>query len=308
MTANLPTLIAAAKSLVLARKGRWYASYGVCLCPAHNDQNPSLRISPGRHKLMFHCYAGCDFRQIENLIGADIPTKPVTSAPSAAQESEINRANTRKDWIAKKIWSSAKPLVGSIAYHYLVNRGLTNITSPALRFAANALHPILKTQHPALIALISTADGIMTGIQCSFIDADKRQLIVSEDRRTILGLQRGGAVQLTPCAQQPDQQIRHLGLCEGTENGLAAQQLFGIPVWASLSTKRLPGVAIPDSVTRLRIFADHDAAGLQAARKAQQIYSKPGRLVTIEAPDRYGQDWLDVLNEHHTPPIAQNHV
>ncbi len=35
-------------------------------CPAHNDKNPSLSISDGNNKILFHCFAGCSKESIIN--------------------------------------------------------------------------------------------------------------------------------------------------------------------------------------------------------------------------------------------------
>lgn len=34
-------------------------------CPAHDDQNPSLHITPVSDRLLFHCFAGCSYEQVK---------------------------------------------------------------------------------------------------------------------------------------------------------------------------------------------------------------------------------------------------
>jgi putative DNA primase/helicase len=42
----------------------------LALCPSHDDQNPSLKISEGRDgRALIHCHAGCKFDSVLNAIG-----------------------------------------------------------------------------------------------------------------------------------------------------------------------------------------------------------------------------------------------
>jgi putative DNA primase/helicase len=37
----------------------------IALCPAHDDQKPSLSIAEGRSgKVLFYCFAGCSYRDV----------------------------------------------------------------------------------------------------------------------------------------------------------------------------------------------------------------------------------------------------
>ena len=71
----------------------------------------------------------------------------------------------------------------------------------------------------------------------------------------------------------------------------------GLPVWATLSTSGLEQVALPASVNRIVILADHDAsgAGLRAAETAARRLRSEGREVVIAMPSREGDDFNDLL-------------
>jgi len=58
-----------AKTLTQLLGGEWHDSgYGTACCPAHDDANPSLSISPGStRRVVVHCHAGCDQ---DEVIGA----------------------------------------------------------------------------------------------------------------------------------------------------------------------------------------------------------------------------------------------
>lgn len=45
--------------------GRQY----ICLCPAHKDQKPSLTITERENKILLHCFAGCNIKNILSSVG-----------------------------------------------------------------------------------------------------------------------------------------------------------------------------------------------------------------------------------------------
>jgi hypothetical protein len=50
--------------------GRWYFT---AYCPGHDDAKRSLKISEGKHRLVWFCHAGCSERKIRHkLIGLGI--------------------------------------------------------------------------------------------------------------------------------------------------------------------------------------------------------------------------------------------
>ena len=58
-----------------------------------------------------------------------------------------------------------------------------------------------------------------------------------------------------------------LGIGEGIESSLSANQLYGVPAWATLSTSLMKSFRAPRGVRRLVVYADNDrhGAGLAAA-------------------------------------------
>jgi hypothetical protein len=55
-----------------------------------------------------------------------------------------------------------------------------------------------------------------------------------------------------------------LGPAEGQETGHAATLRYGMPVWSSLGTQRMP-LIVPAIVRRVVVFADPEKPGLVAA-------------------------------------------
>ncbi len=92
-----------------------------------------------------------------------------------------------------------------------------------------------------------------------------------------------------------------LGLAEGIETALSAQQLFELPVWAVLGS-RFDRVAIPADVIEVQIFADNGAPGQEAAAKARDIFTKAGKRVAIRRPPKGFGDWNNALPHWHERP------
>jgi hypothetical protein len=84
-----------------------------------------------------------------------------------------------------------------------------------------------------------------------------------------------------------------MGIAEGVESGLSAQQIHDVPVWCCLGAARMHRVAIPNLVRDLRIFADTDDHGRLAAERTQAAHTS--RRVTIVYPPGEHNDWNDAL-------------
>jgi hypothetical protein len=285
-----PELESIGSDLVKRLGGVWKGSGGMCLCPAHADRSPSLSVRVGDHALLFHCFSGCDNRDVIRAI-LRIDENALSS---------FNRTNDGGGWLpepfwrrrlALNLWDHSSPLSGTPAEFYLRRRSLA-ILPAALRF--NRRTPLGGghdvTFRPAMIAAVHEA-GRFVAVQRTFFDPDQprraRDLL---NPRLALGRPGGGAVML---AQANDR----LGLAEGTETAMSAMMLFDIPVWATLGSERLHRILIPDTVTRLTLFPDNDIAGEIGVALAEQAYAMPGRRIDIEWPPVGYKDWNDVLRE-----------
>ena len=58
-----------AATIIKALRGSWSGSYGMCLCPCHNDgKTPALKVSDDSRKddgIDVHCFGGCDWRDVK---------------------------------------------------------------------------------------------------------------------------------------------------------------------------------------------------------------------------------------------------
>jgi hypothetical protein len=270
------------RTLVERLGGRWTERGGMCRCPAHDDRTPSLSVRPGRTRLLFHCFAGCEAKSI--LAALETGRLIHASAPGLRNESPA--AERRRSAAAHRIWNEARSIDGTPAAHYLAGRGLRN-GSPELRYHPRTPFgpPPLTEYRPALIAAVRDEAGV-AAIHRTFIEPVHFRLAPIPHPRRGLGRFGTGAVRFGGGGAE-------LGLAEGIETALSASALFKIPCWATLGTERFRVVRLPPEVRRLRLFLDHDAGGRRAERLARETFA--GLEIEAHYPPNRGEDWNDVL-------------
>ncbi len=219
-------------------------------------------------------------REIEAAAGSVRPH--ITKTQSEAEKVEtLNR-----------VWSESSPLTGNDeASRYLRNRGV----SVAGLSAALRIHPSLycqeaRTRYPAMLARIADVRGNGLSIHRTYLHNGQKAPVQSPKKIMPGKGITGGAVQLfdhTGC----------LGIAEGIETAIAARALFSVPVWSCISAGGMESFEPPAGISRLIIFADHDAnhVGAKSAYACAHRLSMAGLSVTVHMPNRPG-DWLDVLN------------
>jgi len=141
---------------------------------------------------------------------------------------------------------------------------------------------------PALLAAVRTDLGVIA-LHRTFLEFKTFTVARFDGPKRALGALGRGAVRLH------GPRGGKLGLAEGIETALSARELFGIPCWATLGTERYGLVSIPESVSELHLFIDHDAAGEQAERRARAAYEREGRVIVTHRPEQPGADFNDVL-------------
>jgi hypothetical protein len=181
---------------------------------------------------------------------------------------------------------------------YLAARGIS--IAPETRLAdVVRFHPLCwmgGSKVPAmLVKMTDIITGEFSGIQRTALSDDfsaKRVMTDGCSPRRITGIAKGSAVQLFPCSK------RH-GIAEGVETALSAHQIFKMPVWSALSAGGVRDFPVIHGLTFLRIFADHDEAGLTAARACKRRYEAVGIEVEIRYPPEPNSDWNDFLIKEH---------
>jgi hypothetical protein len=85
-----------------------------------------------------------------------------------------------------------------------------------------------------------------------------------------------------------------IGLAEGFETARAWSRIRGLPCWATLGSRRLDLVTIPDSVTKLILAGDNDLAGRRAVARSIARFASDSRVIQVDYPVGY-KDWAEAL-------------
>jgi Toprim domain len=195
---------------------------------------------------------------------------------------------------ARRLFMASIPINGTLAEIYLHKRGITDLIGlDALRFHPACLYPEDEDadrngdRHnphgtspdicgPALIAAVSDADGWVTGVQRTWLDAGALvsdeslgphlgKAIWSSPRRA-LGALLGGGVRFGPSSIAGEADVLLAG--EGVETMLSLRMVLpGIPMIAALSAAHLAAILFPTGLNRLYIAQDNDRAGRAATAK-----------------------------------------
>lgn len=266
-----------------AGRDRWRAT-----CPAHGTgRNQALSIAVRDGKVLVHCFAGCAPDAVLAALGLEwrdlyqgharpweAPGYYRLAVPARPDADQVARW---EHW-----WASATP-GHPLLRHYLNARGLSIEPPPTLRLARWG-------DQPVMLARVEDAQGELCGVHLTFLKPDGSGRL--EKRLAAGSKPMGGAIRLYPIeADKP------LALCEGVETALAVREATGWPVWACVSAGGLAAVVLPAGVREVVIAADHDKAGLEAARKLARRLLAEGRKVRLATPPVPGADWLDVLND-----------
>lgn len=289
ITPDMCSLELTARKICESRGGKWSGTKGMACCPAHDDRTPSLGVSLGRKAILFHCFAGCDQQSVLSALAREGFEAPALfSGPAITGHCETTRTRKPSD-AALRIWREAQPLHDSPAKAYLESRGIL-AASPAIRFHPRTpLGPKGRTRFlPAMIAAVSLDEGPIA-IHRTFLSTKAATKADFDKPKRALGSLGEAAVRLFP----PD--CGKLGVAEGIESAMSAYALTGIPVWATLGNERFGLVSVPESVTALHLFVDHDAGGKLAAARGLSAYAGDGRTIHVRRPSSRGTDWNDEL-------------
>ena len=147
-----------------------------------------------------------------------------------------------------------------------------------------------------MIALIQAPDGTSVSLHRTYLTRDGYKADVPGPKKlmspAVPRATRGGAIRLFPVEET-------LAVTEGIETGLAVRMAAGLPVWVAVSAGNMRGLMVPQRVQLLVICADHDQAGLAAAKALARRMLAEGHRVKILAPDLPGTDWADTLEVAH---------
>ncbi|MCB2055546.1 MAG: toprim domain-containing protein [Geminicoccaceae bacterium] len=196
-------------------------------------------------------------------------------------------------WAA--FWRRCQPILpGSVAGAYLASRGCA-LPPPDgdLRWHPRARHPCGHIG-PALIARVTHAETIAPlTLHRTWVRPDGTKAEVNPARLLLPGhTKKFGVVRLWP----EEEVDGGLLVAEGIETALAAARGFGL-AWATTDAGNLAGLPVLHGIGALTIAADHDPAGVAAARSCADRWAAAGRDVRIWLAPQEGVDFADFAVE-----------
>jgi hypothetical protein len=190
---------------------------------------------------------------------------------------------------ARRLFAASKPIAGTLADTYLASRALHGYRNlPALRFHAACYHRDGKasSQWPALIAAITDAAGVITGVHRTWLARDGRDKAPLEDPRRALGHVLGHGVRLGTAGEV-------VAAGEGLETMLALRTAMpSLPCIAALSANHLSLIDVSPDVRILCIAVDNDAAGHAAAFRLAQRVTHARVLLLVSERDDWNADLI----------------
>ena len=190
-------------------------------------------------------------RRFLSLPPAELDAEPNCAIPPAPVGSSES---------ARRLFAMSKPIHGTIADTYLRTRGISTLREIAsLRFHPSCYyrpdHSSPTETWPALIAAVTTLNGVITGVQRTWLDPSSSGKAPVDTSRRAMGYLLGNAVRFGVANDV-------LAAGEGLETMLSLRcALPALPMVAALSANHLAAILLPRGLRRLYIARDDDAAG-----------------------------------------------
>ena len=195
----------------------------------------------------------------------------------------------------KGLWRASVPVQnGDLVHRYLATRRLDELVYPkALRFVEK-LRDGEGGIRPCMIALVGRF-GVpkFDTIHRTFLRPDglgKAEMV--NPRKLMPGsVPEGACVMLSDWTESGP-----LGIAEGIETAMAASAMFGIPVWAAISSSMMKKWVPPPGASEIVIFGDNDRKfGGQAAayHLAHRLAARNLPVGPVLIPKLVGDDWAD---------------
>lgn len=194
--------------------------------------------------------------------------------------------------LARAIWNECDSLDGTVGADYLARRACAIPGRYAdIRFHSSLFCTRAARKLPAIVCRVSTVEGNRgVGVHRIFLDP------VGSDR-AVAKMRLGSSDDPVCIRLFADEDVVYgLAIAEGVETALAAAKLHS-PVWSTIDSGQMAKFPVLAGIETLTIFADHDPAGLRAARECASRWCVAQRRVVAIAPARVGADANDLVRE-----------
>jgi hypothetical protein len=180
--------------------------------------------------------------------------------PETPHRSRQTPAPTGSPEAARRLFAASQPISGTLVETYLRHRGI-NVPRDVrpLRFHPRCFYRADDTapreSWPAMIASVTDLGGLITGVQRTWLDPSGHGKAPIDAPRRAMGALLGHAVRFGAAGEV-------MAAGEGIETVLSLRMaLLGMPMMAALSAAHLSAILFPDTLRRLYIAGDVDAAG-----------------------------------------------
>ncbi|MGK5060377.1 DUF7146 domain-containing protein [Janthinobacterium sp. LB2P49] len=255
----------------------------------------------GGFKLLMGCLglnAVDALSRVDGYLGMNAPRTPLSLPLVSPLE---------RDGLIRKILAETVPVApGDEVDRYLRKRGVnlerypsTLRMHPALGYYERNLltgQAVVVRRYPAMVACVQDKSGRTVSLHRTYLSNGEKARECAVKKLLCAGI-GGGAIRLAPSTDE-------LAVCEGIETALAVMKRSHQPVWAGISAGNLEKLWIPETVKRLRIYADNDAhaffdgqaAAFSLARRYLKSHAgQAGKSAEVFVPKSAGADWAEVL-------------
>jgi hypothetical protein len=213
--------------------------------------------------------------------------KPEPASPQGNDTSPSGAPDRPAAERARRLLRMTQPLAGTLGETYLGQRCVLHAARhPALRFHPSCYYRDLRTgrtfSHPALIAAVTDAAGVVTGVHRTWLDPDGGKAKVEDPRRALGGL-LGNAVRFRFPVDAP---VTVMAAGEGLESTLSLTEVLPeMAAAAALTANHLAALQLPPGCLRLYIAADADAAGRHGIESLSRRAQVLGILPLVLTPE-----------------------
>jgi hypothetical protein len=179
---------------------------GMCLCPIHDDHNPSLSVSSGdKVAVVVHCFGcGNDAAVIDHLRANGVwPTSGKLTGAQASLAAEEARSPEERRRYAVSIWNALNRGRGhELAFllrDYTATRALNRVPpearitlAPALLQARDNRNKMLGSHDPGMVLAFRDKTGRFSGIQTLWLNGDLTGKREKEPQRQTSGRSKCG--------------------------------------------------------------------------------------------------------------------
>ncbi len=242
-------------------------------------------------------------KEIDKIIGNEY------RSPIKQQKQQEKIKLPRKEVLMNR-FTAIQTLKGSNVEGYLKSRGIYQLPEMSVKYSHSEFDRAEGRSFECMYAVATDEQMNIVYTHKTYLDGPKKaECNVNKKMETVnkynLPCESCGHEHAANVAVRMFPATDTLGISEGIESALSANQLFGFPVWSVLNTSIMKEFKAPSGVSTLIIYADNDknGAGLAAAFTCghKNILSNNDiSKVIIRTPSKIDCDFNDMLNEPMT--------